>query len=126
MAAREAGFVGAAALRTSLYNTFFRRTSVYVIVCLGAAYGSTELYLRGTDHLWKTMNKGVGREASTYGIGDPLIALRQLCYRRTVQLIRALGIGNNSCHQIQRRLTFVVVLWFCHAHRKISTSNHCP
>ncbi len=50
---------GAVAIRNSLYNAFMRRTSVYVTVCVAAAYASTEAYFAGTDRLWNSINKGV-------------------------------------------------------------------
>jgi Ubiquinol-cytochrome C reductase, UQCRX/QCR9 like len=59
MASREAAMGGTAAFRSSMYNAFFRRTSVYVTVCVAAAYASTEAYLAGTDRLWASINKGV-------------------------------------------------------------------
>jgi hypothetical protein len=65
MASREAAMGGAAAFRSSMYNAFFRRTSVYVAVCVAAAYASTEAYLAGTDRVWASINKGV-RSALIY------------------------------------------------------------
>lgn len=59
MAAREATMTGAAAMRSALYNTFFRRNSVYVTTCVAAAYGSTELFFAATDKVWGNINKGV-------------------------------------------------------------------
>lgn len=50
---------GAAALRAGLYNTFFRRTSVYVTVCVAAAYASTEAYFTATERVWANINRGV-------------------------------------------------------------------
>lgn len=59
MAAREATMSGAAAIRSALYNTFFRRNSVYVATCVAAAYGSQEMFFSVTDKVWSNVNKGV-------------------------------------------------------------------
>jgi Ubiquinol-cytochrome C reductase, UQCRX/QCR9 like len=61
MASREAAMGGAAALRSTIYNAFFRRTSVYVTVCVAVAYASTEAYFTGTDRVWASINKGVSK-----------------------------------------------------------------
>jgi hypothetical protein len=59
MAAREATMSGFAGLRSTIYNVFLRRTSVYVTVSVAAAYASTEAYLGMTDRVWNSINKGV-------------------------------------------------------------------
>lgn len=50
---------GAAAFRAGIYNAFFRRTSVYVTVCVAASYASTEAYFGVTERMWASINKGV-------------------------------------------------------------------
>lgn len=50
---------GAAAVRAGIYNAFMRRSSIYVTVCLAAAYASTEVYFSATERIWASINKGV-------------------------------------------------------------------
>lgn len=59
MASREGAMGGAAAVRAGLYNAFMRRSSVYVTVCVAAAYASTEVYFNVTERVWANINKGV-------------------------------------------------------------------
>lgn len=59
MAAREASMTGLAGLRSSIYNLFIRRTSIYTTVCIAAAYATTEAYYSGTDRVWNSINRGV-------------------------------------------------------------------
>ncbi|PXF47233.1 Cytochrome b-c1 complex subunit 9 [Gracilariopsis chorda] len=58
MAAREAAMSGMAAVRATLYNVLMRRNSVYVTTCVVSSYALTNVYLKGTDSLWKSINKG--------------------------------------------------------------------
>lgn len=55
---------GMAAVRATLYNTLMRRNSVYVTACLLGSYTATHMYFKGTDSLWKSINKGVRSKRS--------------------------------------------------------------
>ena len=50
---------GGAAFRNMIYNTFFRRTSVYAATMAVAAMVTTDAYFKATDSIWKSINKGV-------------------------------------------------------------------
>jgi len=50
---------GMAAVRATLYNVLMKRNSVYVTACVIGSYAATNLYLNGTDSIWKSINKGV-------------------------------------------------------------------
>ena len=59
MAAREATMGGMAAIRSTFYNVFLKRNSMYVATCVVAGFLGTNAYLSITDTLWKSINKGV-------------------------------------------------------------------
>lgn len=62
MASREAAMTGMAGIRATIYNVLMKRNSVYVTACVVGSYGLTNLYFKGTESLWKTINKGVSFE----------------------------------------------------------------
>lgn len=59
MASREGSLGGNAAIRNMIYNTFMRRTSVFTATCVLAGMVTTNYYLKATDGVWKSLNKGV-------------------------------------------------------------------
>lgn len=50
---------GMASVRATLYNVFMRRTSTYAIACVVGSYAASHMYWKGTDSLWKAINRGV-------------------------------------------------------------------
>lgn len=50
---------GMAAVRATMYSTLMRRNSTYVFVMLLGSYVTTNMYLNGTDAVWKSLNRGV-------------------------------------------------------------------
>ncbi len=66
MASREASMGGMAGVRNTIYNIFIRRTSVYTTTCVIAGIVGTNMFFKGSDAVWKSLNKGVSRFSASH------------------------------------------------------------